>query len=340
MTLLKPTKLSVVLSFRNEEGTIPELIRRLRRALDPLSLQYEIIFVNDDSTDRSLTMLKDYNRDDSRIKIINMSRNFGNSPCALAGFRFATGDAVVILDADLQDPPELIPTLLLEYEKGADVVYTTRLSRAGESPLKLWITGIAYRILRFSSNINLPVDSGDFKLMSKRVIRELLKLNEYDPFLRGLVSWVGFKQVPVYYDREPRFKGSTHFSLFSGAPARAFLSGLTSFSTLPLELSLVFGFVMVGIAGIYLVAILATFLAGWNIPGWTTIVALILILGATQLLTIGMNGIYLGRIYNNVQHRPAYIVESLVGIDDPREENAASIEAESRRSRELSEVQT
>lgn len=309
-------KLSVVLSFRNEAEAIPELVRRLKSTLGPLPLSYEVIFVNDDSTDGSLKILKQINIEDTRFKIVNMSRNFGNAPCALAGFRYATGDAVLSMDADLQDPPELIPRLIEEFEKGADVVYTTRKSRAGENPLKMLITKWAYRVLRYTSNINLPVDSGDFKLMSRRVVRELLKLNEYDPFLRGLVSWVGFKQVPVFYDREPRFRGETHYPLLGKGPARAFLSGLTSFSTLPLELALVFGFVIAIAAWIYLLAVLVMWAVGWNIPGWTTIIGVILVLGGTQLLIIGMNGIYLGRIYNSVQNRPNFIVESTIGFEE------------------------
>ncbi|MSP97727.1 MAG: glycosyltransferase [Betaproteobacteria bacterium] len=309
-------KLSVVLSFRNEAETIPELVQRLKRTLGSLQLSYEVIFVNDDSTDESLNILKQVNAEDGRFKILNMSRNFGNAPCALAGFRYARGDAVLVMDADLQDPPELIPRLLEEFEKGADVVYTTRKSRAGENPLKMLITKWAYRVLRYTSNINLPVDSGDFKLMSKRVVRELLKLNEYDPFLRGLVSWVGFRQVQVLYDREARSKGETHYPLFGKGPVRAFLSGLTSFSTLPLELALLLGFFVAVAAWIYLIAVLIMWAIGWNIPGWTTLVGVILVLGGTQLLIIGMNGIYLGRIYNNVQNRPNFIVQSTVGFDN------------------------
>lgn len=315
--------LSVVLSFRNEEATIDELIKRLATSIESIGLSYEIIFVNDASTDSSLEILTRHGTRDSRIKTINMSRNFGNAPCALAGFRYASGEAVLVMDADLQDPPELIPQLWAEYKKGADVVYTTRLSRAGEGAFKMLITKWAYRILKAVGNKSLPVDSGDFKLMSKRVVRELCKLEEYDPFLRGLVTWVGFKQVPVYYHREARHSGETHYPLIGRGPLRAFISGLTSFSTFPLELALIFGFLMAVLSMLYLCAVVTMFFLGWNIPGWTALMGVILILGASQLITTGVLGLYLGRVYNTVKGRPNFIVESTINFTPNHKELAS-----------------
>ncbi|MDO8527707.1 MAG: glycosyltransferase family 2 protein [Deltaproteobacteria bacterium] len=310
--------LSVVLSFRNEEEVIPELIRRLRDSICPLGLDYEFIFVNDYSLDRSLAILKEEQKKDPGVKIINMSRVFGNATCILAGLKYSSGDVVVYMDADLQDPPELIPKMLEEFNKGADVVYTTRLSRDGESWLKMLVTKWAYRILKYSSNFNLPVDSGDFKMLSRRIVNEVIRMKEKNPFVKGLVSWVGFKQVPVYYHREKRFAGETHFPFFKGSGIQAFFFALTAFSTLPLNLALLLGFIISFLSFFYLIAIIAMFFIGINIPGWTAIMAVMLILGGTQLLTLGLMGIYLGRVYEEVKARPNYIVESTVGFEGER----------------------
>src|SRR5262245_34485915 len=205
---------SVVLSFRNEEEVLKELVHRLANVLYPITQDYELIFVNDASSDNSLDVLKTMSLEDSRIKVINMSRTFGVSQCALAGMAYSSGQAVITMDADLQDPPEVIPELVQRWREGADVVYTVRKSRASESKVKLAVTHWAYRVLRLTSDIDMPVESGDFKLMSRRVVNSLIRLNEKDPFLRGLVRWVGFKQVPVSYSREARFAGKSHFAFY------------------------------------------------------------------------------------------------------------------------------
>jgi len=307
--------LSVVISFRNEEEVLGELISRLQKTIRPLRIEYEIIFVNDDSTDRSFEILKEKAKEDSNIKVLNMSRVFGNGTCVLAGMKYSKGDAVVYMDADLQDPPELIPKLLEEFQKGADVVYTTRLSRQGESAFKMWLTKRAYRFLGRVSKIKLPLDSGDFKLLARRVVNELIRLKELDPFVRGLVTWAGFKQVAVFYDREKRFAGKDHYPLFKGGPLKMFLAGLTGFSTAPLTLALYLGFSVAILSFLYLVAVLIMFFIGINIPGWTTIIAIILILGATQLITTGFLGLYIGRIHDEVKNRPNFIVESTIGFE-------------------------
>jgi len=310
------SSLSVVLSFRNEEENIPELINRLHKSIQPLGLDYEFIFVNDASTDRSLELLTARSKEDPHVKIINMSRRFGVSECTLAGMKYSQGDAVVITDADLQDPPEVIPKLFEKWKEGADVVYTTRASRDGEHPFKMWVTKWAYRALRKASDIDLPVDSGDFKLMSRRVVNELMKLNERDPFLRGLVTWVGFKQVPVLYRREKRFAGKTHFPLYGSGPIKSFISGLTSLSVFPLAVSMWAGFIVSGAGFMYLMAVTGMLLLRIDVPGWSAIMAVILFLGGGQLLGIGVLGSYLARIYNEVRNRPNYIVESTIGFED------------------------
>lgn len=307
--------ISIILSFRNEEETIPELVDRLHRSLRPLGADYEFIFIDDASTDDSGPLLSGMQKTDRAIKVIRMSRRFGTAPCVLAGMELSRGDAVVYMDADLQDPPELIPALVDEWRKGAAVVYTTRRKRAGENFGKMLVTKLAYRVLRFFSDIDMPVDSGDFKLLDRRVVDELVKLREKDPFIRGLVTWVGFKHSQVFYDREQRFAGKTHYPLFGLGPLRAFVAGLTSFSTAPLSLSLVVGFMVSMGAFLFLVAVVVMKFLGWNLPGWSAIMATMLFLGGTQLFTIGILGIYIGRIYNENKQRPNYIIESTSGFD-------------------------
>jgi len=308
---------SVVMSFRNEEPVLGELYSRLTGALRTVTDKYELIFVNDASTDNSLSLLKEMSRRDPRVKVINMSRTFGVSQCALAGLAYSSGEAVVTIDADLQDPPELIPELIDKWREGADVVYTVRRSRAGESSIKLRVTRWAYRVLRFASDVDMPIESGDFRLMSRRVVNALVRLNEKDPFLRGLVRWVGFKQTPVYYERAARFAGESHFAFYGRKAVWNFVSGLASFSLLPLHAALLLGFAVSIGAFLYLVGVFIMKYLGWNLPGWSAIMATMLFLGGTQLITIGVLGIYVGKIYEEAKARPNYIVESLVGLRTP-----------------------
>jgi polyisoprenyl-phosphate glycosyltransferase len=310
------TLISVVLSFRNEEEVLLELLHRLKNAFRNVTDKYELIFINDASSDNSLVLLQSASREDPRIKVINMSRTFGVSQCALAGMAYSSGAAVITMDADLQDPPEVIPELVEKWKDGADVVYTVRKSRAGEPALKLKVTRWAYRVLRSTSNIDMPVESGDFKLMSRRVVDAVLKLNEKDPFLRGLVRWVGFKQVPVYYSREARYAGKSHFAFYGKNAVWNFVSGLASFSLVPLHGALVLGFAVSIGAFLYLVGVLLMKYLGWNLPGWSAIMATLLFLGGTQLITIGVLGIYIGKIYEEAKGRPNYIVESLIGLEE------------------------
>ncbi len=310
--------LSVIFSFRNEQEVLPELIRRICETLDSSGLEYELIFVNDASTDSSLELLMKYREQDQRIKIINMSRRFGVGPCIMAGLRHSKGDAVVYMDADLQDPPELIPKMLAEYEKGADVVNTTRTRRKGENALKMWLTRTAYRLINSVADIDIPKNCGDFKLLSRRAVDQLIRLNEYDPFMRGLVRWIGLRQVQVFYEREPRFSGETHCSLIrSLSPVKEFIRGLTSFSELPLYFALIVGFLVLGGAFVYLVKIVFTkgFL-GVHRPEGSAVMIATLFLGGTILFAIGILGMYIGKIHHEIKRRPPYIIESKVGIDE------------------------
>ena len=312
---------SVVFSFRNEEQVLPELIKRVTEALNPVDIDYKLVFVNDDSTDRSLELLKEYAKKDPRIVVISMSRRFGVGPCVLAGLRYAQdSDAVVYMDADLQDPPELIPQLLERWRSGADVVHTKRRSRQGEKAFKMWITRQAYKILRFLSEVDIQENCGDFKLISNRALKELLKLRETDPFMRGMVAWIGFKQEIFLYDRHARFSGETHFPLLNASHAKEFVRGLASFSVIPLYLSLVVGFLASFIAFGALLVILVDKYLGFNLPGWTAIMTSNLFLGGSIHLALGFIGIYIARIYNELKGRPLYIVQDVIDDDSSSKE--------------------
>jgi len=309
---------SVILSFRNEAEVLPELIRRLQNSLRTLPIRYELIFVNDASTDNSLEILLNARKTDPGIKILNMSRRWGGSECVLAGIAHAGGDAVIMMDADLQDPPELLPELIAKWEQGSDVVNTVRRSRSGEPLIKIFITRCAYRLIRMTSSIDLPVDSGDFKLISRKAVNHLLKLqHEALPYLRGLVRWVGFNQTEVFYDRQPRLAGVTHFSLLrSLGPVQSLVSGLISFSTVPLYAITLLGLVMlfITVCGWLYAGIAALF--NWSPYCGRASCLWPFTLGSIQIFCLGIIGIYLGRIYNVVLGRPNYIVASRIGFEN------------------------
>ena len=307
---------SAIFSFRNEAENIPELIARSIAALEASNVDFELIFVNDRSDDGSVEILSRYAREDRRIKIVNMARRCGVAPCVLAGFAHAIGDAVIYMDADLQDPPELIPKLIAEWRNGADVVNTTRLTREGETKAKMWVTKLGYRILGFFSDTDIPENTGDFKLLSRRVVDQLLRLDEYDPFLRGLVRWVGFKQTQIFYDRHARHAGLTHFGWTSTSHARQMISGITSFSSYPLYFSFIIGLIVSLGAFVFLVVIILTKII-WqiNLPGWSSQMVTILALGGLTLLSNGILSIYVARISREVKRRPNWIVESVVNLD-------------------------
>ena len=293
---------SVVLSFRNEAGNIPTLVARLAAAFAEQPVDYELIFVNDASTDRSLDLLIGERARNPRVKVLNMSRRFGVAEGVLAGMEAARGDAVVYMDADLQDPPELIPELIARWRAGSDVVHTIRTRRHGENALKMFATGMAYRIIQFGSSIELPVDAGDFKLLSRRVVDHLLRLREADPYLRGLVVWLGYPQVFVPYERDARHSGRTHFPFFSRNPWKTFALGLTTFSFMP-----IYACLALAAAGLVLAAVLALtsgLMAGLLVFLWA------LLMGAVAVV-----GVYVIRIYKDVRGRPAFIVASRVGFE-------------------------
>ena len=303
--------LSVVFSFRNEEGNIEELVKRISQSLEKVeNWNYELIFVNDDSTDSSEKILLDFQKK-FPIKIINMSRRFGIDPCVLAGFRNAEGDAIIYLHTDLQDPPEIIPELIKKHEEGFDVVHTVKTKRKGEAKFRMFVTKIAYYIINILSDINLPVQAGDYKLVSRKALNEILKQKEYRPYIRGLSVWVGFKQGFVNYVREPRSSGISKMPLLSAGPVTDFINGVTSYSLKPLYIGIFFGFFSILISIAIIVYALYLKFNNLAVPGSTSIIIAISFFSGILLFTIGIIGIYLARIFEQTKGRNQYVIKDI-----------------------------
>ena len=246
-----------------------------------------------------------------------MSRRFGSPPCVIAGFKYSKGDALIYMDSDLQDPPEIIPKLIEKWEDGFDVVHTTRTKRKGESFIKLWFTKKAYSLINLFSEIKIFKNTGDFKLLSRKAINSILNLKENDPFIRGLSIWIGFKQTQVFYTREPRYTGKTKFPThgISITAIKELLRGISSFSSIPLYISLYLGFLISFISFIFLIYILITkIFYDLHQPGWPALMVTNLFLGGTILFSIGILGIYIGKIHQEIKHRPQYIIEDKIGF--------------------------
>jgi glycosyltransferase involved in cell wall biosynthesis len=304
--------ISIVVPLYNEEGNVPELIRRIEQIMGQATLpgeRYEIVAVNDGSRDGTLAALRAAQATEPRLVIVDLSRNFGHQIAATAGLETAAGDAVVLMDGDLQDPPELIERFLEKWREGYDVVFATRKSRRGESRFKVMTASVFYRTIRRLTNVSIPVDTGDFRLMSRRVVNALALAREKHRFLRGLVSWVGFRQIGIEYERDPRLSGATKYPLSKMLTFA--IDGITSFSEIPLRLATYLGFGVSVIAFIYAIVVLVLKIYGYNEPGYTSMMVAILFLGGVQLITIGIAGEYLGRIYDQVKERPLYLISSV-----------------------------
>tara|TARA_A100001015_G_scaffold317998_1_gene436500 strand:- start:1067 stop:2002 length:936 start_codon:yes stop_codon:yes gene_type:complete len=303
--------ISFVFSFRNEEKNLKNLVNRVDKAVNKTgNWNYELIFVNDDSTDNSEQILLDLQKQ-LPIKIINMSRRFGTNPCVLAGFENCSGDCIIYMDSDLQDPPELITELIKQHEKGFDIVHTKRTKRLGEPRSKLFFTNLAYSIIDKLSDINLEKDVGDFKLISKRALKKILEQKEYNPYIRGLSVWVGFKQTYVDYVREAREAGESKFSLFAEGPVSQFIRGVTSYSLKPLYLGVLLGFFAFIFAIILILYALYAKVTGIAVPGTTGILIVISFFSGALLSTIGIMGIYLARIFEQTKGRTRYVIKDI-----------------------------
>jgi dolichol-phosphate mannosyltransferase len=314
-------RVSVVFSFFNEEAVLPELLRRTRAVFDDLLdsgevAGYELVFVNDASTDGSETLLRQAAIERNDIRLINMSRNFGVSPCVLAGMQHSSGDAVIYLDADLQDPPELIPEMLRAWkdDPAVEVVHTVRRSRLGESGIKRLLTRIGYATLRTVSSIDLPIEAGDFKLLSRRAVDEVIRFREQRPFMRGLVCSIGFKQATVFYERQPRASGETKFPVLGWKVIRNFLdSAVISFSDVPLKIAGVLGVMFTMAGSLWIACLLVALCLGFTIPGWSAALAGVVFMGGLQLFSVGVLGSYVGGIYLETKGRPNFIVKDTFG---------------------------
>jgi dolichol-phosphate mannosyltransferase len=302
----RPT-LSLVLPIFNEEPVIPELHRRLHEFLAAVGVSWEVVFIDDGSKDRSFELLRALSESEPRYKLIRLSRNFGHQVAITAGVDFAEGEAVVVMDADLQDPPEVVSSMLAKWREGFDVVYGVRAKRENESIFKRLTAAAFYRILRAMVGVAIPVDAGDFRLMGRPVVLTLRALRESNRFVRGMVAWVGFRQTAVEYVRPGRFAGETHYPLRK--MIRFAIDGITSFSIIPLRLATFLG-LAAGFVGITTAcwAFYEWLLHGSVVAGWTTLMVAISLAASAQLLMIGILGEYVGRIYEEVKRRPLYVV--------------------------------
>ena len=311
-----PPVISVIVPIFNEEEVIPELYRRMVAVLGDIDQPWELVCVNDGSRDESLSLLLALREQDPRVKIINFSRNFGHQIAITAGMDYAQGDAIAIIDADLQDPPELIGEMFQKWREGYEVIYAVRAHRRGESRFKLWTASAFYRLLRRITDVEIPVNTGDFRLIDRQVLLTLRRLREKHRFMRGLSSWVGFRQIGIEYQRVERFAGSTKYPL--SKMLRLTMDAITSFSYIPLRLSTYFGFFLafVSLLGIIVTTVLR--LSGNNaFFGQASTLVAVLFLGGIQLIFLGIIGEYLARIYDDVKARPLYVVSGVYGFADP-----------------------
>jgi glycosyltransferase involved in cell wall biosynthesis len=309
--------ISVVVPVFNEEEVIGLFHRRTSDVLASIEdLDYEIVFIDDGSHDGSWQKLAALACNDPHLRLLKFSRNFGHQIAITAGVDEARGDCVVVIDSDLQDPPEVIPLMVAEWRKGFDVVYGVRSEREGETAMKLMTASLFYRLLGRLTNVQIPANVGDFRLMSRRVVEQLRLLREKDRFVRGLVSWVGFRQTGVTYHRQARQAGETKYPLQK--MVKFAFDGITSFSTAPLRLATWLGYLAAALAVLYLISVFVQRAMGITVEGWATIMVAMLFLGSVQLICLGILGEYLGRIFNEVKPRPMYVIEERLGRDEPR----------------------
>ncbi len=306
--------LSIVIPVYQEEKNIPEFLRHLRPILSGVTEDYEIIFSLDPSPDRTEEVILEYRAKDDRIKLLKFSRRFGQPMATLAGMEYSRGDVVIVMDVDLQDPPELVTTMVEKWREGYDVVLPQRRARTGEPWLKKLVSETGYKVINKIADVKIPPNTGDFRLMTRRVVAEIVRLKESHGFLRGMVAVVGFKQCIIPFDRPARFAGETNYNRFLGS-LRIGFNGIFCFSTYALSLSTMAGFAIAGCSFSIALAYLIMKLAGVPFPlGNPTIVILVLFLGGIQLISVGILGEYIGRIYEEVRARPKFIVERTEGF--------------------------
>ncbi|MBO9999777.1 MAG: glycosyltransferase family 2 protein [Cyanobacteria bacterium SID2] len=309
-------ELSIVVPIYNEEENLDYLFKRLCENLNAIDLTHEIICVNDGSHDNSLAELIRHHQQNPAIKVVNLSRNFGKEIALTAGIDYSQGKAVIPIDADLQDPPELIQDLVAKWKEGYDVVYARRKERQGETWFKRFTANTFYRTIGKMSKVPIPRDTGDFRLMDRRVVEALKQLPERNRFMKGLFAWVGFQQIALEYDRDPRYAGTTkwnYWKLWNFA-----LDGITAFSSVPLKIWSYLGLAVSSLSLIYAIyLVIRTLVSGIDVPGYASLMVAVLFLGGIQLISLGVIGEYLGRIYEEVKGRPLYFVRDAYGFTKP-----------------------
>lgn len=304
---------SIVIPVYNEEAVIEQTYQRLKQVMDKTEELYELIFVDDGSRDQSAAMIKRFADQDYAVKLISFSRNFGHQVAITAGMDYASGAATVVIDADLQDPPELILEMIAQWQEGYQVVYAKRTKRKGETFFKKQTAHLFYRLLRVSTDLDIPTDTGDFRLLDRRVVEELKRLPEKNRYVRGLVSWVGFRQTAIEYVRDERLAGETKYPLKK--MIKLSLDGLTSFSIKPLQLANYAGVILITFGFSYLIALFfLKVLTTAAIAGWNLVISLQFILTGVLLTMMGIIGEYIGRIYDEARERPLYIVSECYGM--------------------------
>jgi polyisoprenyl-phosphate glycosyltransferase len=324
-------EITVIVPCFNEDVVLPETTRRLTASLERIGRSFEIVFVDDGSRDHTPRILADLHASDPRIRVVRLSRNFGHQIAISAGLEYARGAAVVLIDADLQDPPEVISEMVALWRQGHDVVYGTRRNREGETTFKTLTAKWFYRFINRLSDVPIPLDSGDFRLLDRKVVEAVLAMPERDRFVRGMVSWAGFRQVSVSYDRAPRHAGDSKYTLFR--MARFAADGILSFSIAPLRIATVLGVATSGLALLGGLTAVSFGLASgrWMAP-WAWVLLVVLLLGGAQLLCLGIFGEYLGRTYAENKRRPLYFVRETLGFDQAFSSTTEALLAQNERS--------
>jgi len=307
---------SLIVPVFNEQAVLPMLLLRLDRLLQDLDGPAEAIFVDDGSSDCSPIVLRQKAKDDPRFRYIGLSRNFGHQVAITAGMDAARGDAIVVMDADLQDPPEVIGEMIARWKDGYEVVYGRRLSREGENRFKTWTASLFYRLLARLSSVDIPRDTGDFRLIDRKVLKAFRAMPERDRFVRGMFAWLGFRQTEVAFHRLPRPAGETKYSLFK--MLRLAVNGVVGFSDAPLRLAIWIGFAVSACAALYALTIMVRAMSGDSgfVVGWASTITIVSFLSGINMILTGLMGLYIGSIYNEVKRRPLYVVSERVGFDE------------------------
>ena len=305
---------SIVAPAVNEEDTLPHFYERVVAVMEQVGEPFEVVLINDGSSDGTFRVMRALHERDPRVRVVDFSRNFGHQIAISAGLDYARGDAVIIIDSDLQDPPEVIPQLIARWKAGVEVVYAQRARRTGETRFKLLTAAAFYRLIARITSVEIPRDTGDFRLLDRRVVQTLVTMREHHRFMRGLSAWVGFRQEAVPYDRHERFAGTTKYPLRK--MIRFALDAITAFSYAPLQLATSFGFLLAALSLVSIVVAIIVRVFGGAIQGQGTTLIVVLFLGGIQLIFLGIIGEYLGRIYDEVRARPLYIVREVLDEDD------------------------